>query len=45
MICFFFVIGVGCQIECVRATESTDKIWMLSFRGDKQRSNLKGPLR
>ena len=23
---FFFVTGVGCEIECLRATESTDKI-------------------
>ena len=23
---FFFVTGVGCEIECVRATESSDKI-------------------
>ena len=38
---FFFVTGVGCEIECVRATESTDKIWMLSFLGEKQISNLK----
>ena len=38
---FFFVTGVGCEIECVRATESTDKIWMLSFHGEKQISNLK----
>ena len=30
--------------ECVRATESTDKIWMLSFPGEKQMSNLKRPL-
>ena len=41
---FFFVTGVGCEIECVRATESTDKIWMLSFPGEKQISNLKRPL-
>ena len=32
---FFFVTGVGCEIECVRATESSDKIWMLSFPGEK----------
>ena len=38
---FSFVTGVGCEIECVRATESTDKIWMLSFPGEKQISNLK----
>ena len=41
---FFFVTGVGCEIECVRATESTDKIWMLSFSGEKQISNLKRPV-
>ena len=40
----FFVTGVGCEIDCVRATESTDKIWMLSFPGEKQISNLKRPL-
>ena len=33
---FFFVPIVGCEIECVRATESTDKIWMHSFPGEKQ---------
>ena len=33
---FFFVTSVGCEIECVRATESTDKIWMHSFPGEKQ---------
>ena len=38
---FFFVTGVGWEIECVRATELTDKIWMLSFHGEKQISNLK----
>ena len=37
---FFFVTGVGCEIECVRATESTDKIWMISFPEEKQISNL-----
>ena len=37
----FFVTGVSCDIERVRATESTDKIWMLSFPGEKQISNLK----
>ena len=36
---FFFITGVGCEIECVRVTESTDKIWMLSFSGEKQISN------
>ena len=41
---FFFVTGVGWEIECVRATESTDKIWMLSFPGEKQIPNLKRPL-
>ena len=41
---FFFVTGVGCEIDCVRATESTDKIWMVSFPGEKQKSNLKRPL-
>ena len=41
---FFFVTGVGCGIECVRATESTDKIWMLSFSGEKQISSLKRPV-
>ena len=40
----FFVTGVGCDIECVRAAESTDKIWMLSFPGEKKISNLKRPL-
>ena len=41
---FFFVTGAGCEIDCVRATESTDKIWMVSFPGEKQKSNLKRPL-
>ena len=41
---FIFVTGVGCEIESVRATESTGKIWMLSFPGEKQISNLKRPL-
>ena len=41
---FFFVTGVGCEIECVRATESTDQIWMHTFPGQKQISNLKQPL-
>ena len=27
----FFATGFGSEIECVRATESSDKIWMLSF--------------
>ena len=41
---FFFVAGVGCEIECVRATESTDKIWVLSFPGEKETYNSKRPL-
>ena len=40
----FFVTGVSCDIERVRATESTDKIWMHSFPGEKKISNLKRPL-
>ena len=40
----FFVTGVSCDIERVRATESTDKIWMLSFPGEKKICNLKRPL-
>ena len=40
---FFFVTGVACKIECLRATEPTDKIWMLSFPEEKQISNLKRP--
>ena len=30
---FSFVTGVGCEIECVRATELTGKISLLSFPG------------
>ena len=60
LLLFSFVTGVGCDIECVGATESTlilfvivrvtctiklnitenFKIWMLSFPGEKQMSNL-----
>ena len=40
MIWFFFITGVGCEIEYVGAIESTDKIWMLIFPGEKQMSNL-----
>ena len=32
---FFFVTGVGSEIECVRATESSDKIWMLFLERNK----------
>ena len=38
---FFFVPGVGCEIQCVQKTESTDQICMLRFPGQKQISNLK----
>ena len=38
---FFFVPGVGCEIQCVQETESTDQICMLRFPGQKQISNLK----
>ena len=30
MICFFFVIGIGREIDCVGATESTDILYVIA---------------